>query len=216
MASTADSTHARIVAAARDEFARYGIAGARVDRIAKAARTSKERIYAYFRSKEKLYEHVAAAELAAAADAVHLDPADLPDYAGQLFDYFTAHPDRYRFIAWGRLELAPTSAPASASASAPASASASASASAPVESPYRDAVLGKIATIRRAQEAGDLDSSWDPVDVMAVVSQLAHTWLDQATLAAVADRAATDPALAARRAAVIRAVSAIFPPKPRS
>lgn len=202
MASTADSTHARIVAAARDEFARYGIAGARVDRIAKAARTSKERIYAYFRSKEKLYEHVAAAELAAAADAVHLDPADLPDYAGQLFDYFTAHPDRYRFIAWGRLELAP--------------ASASASASAPVDSPYRDAILGKIATIRRAQEAGDLDSSWDPVDVMAVVSQLAHTWLDQATLAAVADQAAADPALAARRAAVIRAVSAIFPPKPRS
>ncbi|MFG1854950.1 TetR family transcriptional regulator [Actinomadura geliboluensis] len=206
MASTADSTHARIVAAARDEFARYGIAGARVDRIAKAARTSKERIYAYFRSKEKLYEHVAAAELAAAADAVHLDPADLPDYAGQLFDYFTAHPDRYRFIAWGRLELAPASAPAPASASA----------SAPVDSPYRDAILGKIATIRRAQEAGDLDSSWDPVDVMAVVSQLAHTWLDQATLAAVADQAATDPALAARRAAVIRAVSAIFPPKPRS
>ena len=197
MAGT-DSTRDRIVAAARDEFARHGIAGARVDRIAKAARTSKERVYAYFRSKEKLYEHVAAAELAAAAGAVHLDPADLPAYAGQLFDYFTAHPDRYRFIAWGRLELA-------AGDGDPAG-------------PYHDAVLGKIATIRRAQQAGDLDPSWDPVDVMAVVSQLAHTWLDQAGLAGVGRNAAADPAPAARRAAVIRAVAAIFPPTapPRS
>lgn len=195
MASTADSTQDRIVAAARDEFARHGIAGARVDRIARAARTSKERIYAYFRSKEKLYEHVAAAELAAAAGAVRLDPADLPDYAGQLFDYFTAHPDRYRFIAWGRLELARTSA----------------------DSPYRKAILGKIATIRRAQEAGDLDPAWDPVDVMAVLSQLAQTWLDQAEIASVARDAAADPTLPARRAAVVRAVTALFPPKrPRS
>lgn len=200
MASTAsaraDSTRDRIVAAARDEFARHGIAGARVDRIAKAARTSKERVYAYFRSKEKLYEHVAAAELAAAAGAVHLDPADLPAYAGQLFDYFTANPDRYRFVAWGRLELA--GAPDGD------------------RGPYREAILTKIETVRRAQEAGDLDPAWDPVDVLAVVSQIAHTWLDQAEMAAVARRAAADTAPAARRAAVIRAVTAIFPPAPRT
>lgn len=200
MASTesarADSTRGRIVAAARDEFARHGIAGARVDRIAKAARTSKERVYAYFRSKEELYQHVAAAELAAAADAVHLDPADLPAYAGQLFDYFTAHPDRYRFITWGRLELA--AVPDGD------------------RGPYHDAVLTKIEAIRRAQEAGDLDPVWDPVDVLAVVSQIAHTWLDQAELAAVARRAAADTAPGARRAAVVRAVGAIFPPARRS
>ncbi|GAA2117938.1 TetR family transcriptional regulator [Actinomadura napierensis] len=200
MASTesarADSTRGRIVAAARDEFARHGIAGARVDRIAKAARTSKERVYAYFRSKEKLYEHVAAAELAAPAEAVHLDPGDLPAYAGQLFDYFTANSDRYRFVTWGRLELA--AAPDGD------------------RGPYRDAILTKIETIRRAQEAGDLDPAWDPVDVMAVVSQIAHTWLDQAELAAVARHAAADTTPAARRAAVIRAVGAIFPPAART
>lgn len=196
MAST-DSTRDRIVAAARDEFARHGIAGARVDRIAKAARTSKERVYAYFRSKEKLYGHVAAAELAAAADAVHLDPTDLPAYAGQLFDYFTANPDRYRFIAWGRLEMAPEPG-------------------GDVPGPYYDAILGKIETIRRAQKAGDLDAAWDPVDIMAIVSQIAHTWLDQAELAAVARHAAADPTLAARRTAVIRAVTALFPPTPTS
>ncbi|MFG6196426.1 TetR family transcriptional regulator [Nonomuraea sp. JJY05] len=195
MAST-DSTHERIIAAARAEFAQHGIAGARVDRIAKAASTSKERVYAYFRSKEGLYEHVASAELAAAADAVHLDPADLPSYAGQLFDYFTAHPDRHRFILWGRLERATT----------------------PGEdpTPYTGAVLRtlptKIEKIRAAQANGDLDPVWDPIDIMALVAQIAMTWIDQSELGAVAPRTAADPSPAARRAAVIRAVTTLFPP----
>ncbi|RSN54668.1 TetR family transcriptional regulator [Actinomadura sp. WAC 06369] len=194
MAST-DSTRDRIVAAAGAEFAGHGIAGARVDRIARAAQTSKERVYAYFRSKEKLYAFVAARELAAAADAVHLDPADLPAYAGQLFDYFAAHPDRYRFIAWGRLELTGDVSDDPASAL------------------YRDAIRCKVERIRGAQEAGDLDASWDPVDVLALVSQIAHTWLDQGELSAVARCAAADPAPSARRDAVVRAVAAIFPPR---
>ncbi|MET7403936.1 helix-turn-helix domain-containing protein, partial [Dactylosporangium sp. NPDC005572] len=54
-----DSTGDRIIAAAVTEFAQHGIAGARVERIARAARTSKERVYAYFRSKEALYRFVA-------------------------------------------------------------------------------------------------------------------------------------------------------------
>ncbi|WP_373310185.1 helix-turn-helix domain-containing protein, partial [Streptomyces purpurascens] len=43
-----------MLAAAMEEFAGHGIAGARVDRIAKLAKTSKERVYAYFRSKDAL------------------------------------------------------------------------------------------------------------------------------------------------------------------
>ncbi|MEV6034854.1 TetR family transcriptional regulator [Nonomuraea sp. NPDC052116] len=195
MAST-DSTHDRIIAAARAEFAQHGIAGARVDRIAKAASTSKERVYAYFRSKEGLYEHVASAELVAAADAAHLDPADLPSYAGQLFDYFTANPDRHRFILWGRLEraAAPSEVPAA----------------------YTGAVLRtlptKIEKIRAAQADGDLDPAWDPIDILALVVQIAMTWIDQTELGAVAPRTAADPSPAARRAAVIRAVATLFPP----
>ncbi|WP_043633345.1 TetR family transcriptional regulator [Nonomuraea candida] len=202
MATT--DTRDRIVAAARDEFARHGIAGARVDRIAKAARTSKERVYAYFRTKEALYRHVAAAELAEAAGAIHLDPADLPSYAAQLFDYFTAHPGRHRFIAWGRLELAATGA-----------ADASGGAAGDGPSPYRNAIAAKLDRLRRAQRDGLLDATWDPVDIMALVSQIAQTWSDQTELAALAPKAAADPTPAARRAAVIRAVTALFPPHPR-
>lgn len=82
----------RIVEAATAEFARYGIAGARIDRIAKSARTSKERVYAYFRSKEQLYGFIAARELDAVAEATQMDPADLPGYAGRVHDYFVAKP----------------------------------------------------------------------------------------------------------------------------
>lgn len=42
--SSTDATIDRIIAAATAEFARYGFAGALVERIAKAARTSKERV----------------------------------------------------------------------------------------------------------------------------------------------------------------------------
>ncbi|MFF4733954.1 TetR family transcriptional regulator [Streptomyces mirabilis] len=56
----ADSVRDRIVSAAKAEFSQYGIAGARMDRIARGAGTSKERVYAYFSSKVALYRFVSA------------------------------------------------------------------------------------------------------------------------------------------------------------
>jgi len=51
-------TRPRLIAAAREEFAQYGIDGARVDRIAKHAGVNKAMLYYYFHSKEQLYEAV--------------------------------------------------------------------------------------------------------------------------------------------------------------
>jgi TetR/AcrR family transcriptional regulator len=48
----------KILDAARGEFARFGIEGARVDRIARKARVNKAMIYYHFRSKDKLYQAV--------------------------------------------------------------------------------------------------------------------------------------------------------------
>jgi AcrR family transcriptional regulator len=188
-----DSTHDRIVAAARAEFAQYGIAGARVDRIAQAARTSKERVYAYFRGKEELYRFVAAQVLAEIGDAVPLDPADLPGYAAGLFDYFTGHPDRFRFVSWGHLEL-DSGRPGH---EAP--------------DPYGQATAGKVEKIRAAQEAGKIDPTWDPADVCVLVSQIATAWIGLPDVASLGRPGATERAVAERRATVVRSVQALFP-----
>ena len=54
----ADATRSRILAAARFEFSRFGLAGARVDVIAERAQANKRMIYHYFGSKEELFERV--------------------------------------------------------------------------------------------------------------------------------------------------------------
>ena len=54
----ADETRRRLLEAATAEFAANGIAGARVDRIAANAGCNKQAIYAYFESKDGLFEAV--------------------------------------------------------------------------------------------------------------------------------------------------------------
>ena len=58
MVRNAEDTKRRILAAATEEFTKYGIAGARVDRIAAAARSNKAMLYAYFGNKEQLFDAV--------------------------------------------------------------------------------------------------------------------------------------------------------------
>jgi len=48
----------KILIAARDEFAEYGLAGARVDRIARRAEVNKAMIYYHYGSKDELYQAV--------------------------------------------------------------------------------------------------------------------------------------------------------------
>ena len=54
----AEETRRRILAAAKVEFARKGLGGARVDEIAARSKSNKRMIYHYFGSKEKLFTAV--------------------------------------------------------------------------------------------------------------------------------------------------------------
>ena len=54
----ADATRSRILEAAKQEFARLGLGGARVDEIAAKADANKRMIYHYFGSKEELFKVV--------------------------------------------------------------------------------------------------------------------------------------------------------------
>src|SRR5258708_36399713 len=104
MARNAEDTKRRILAAAPEEFTEHGIAGARVDRIAAAARSNKAMLYAYFGNKEQLFEAVFAQMVAAAADAVPFDAADLPGYAVAMFDRYRTDARPARLSDWYRLE----------------------------------------------------------------------------------------------------------------
>jgi TetR/AcrR family transcriptional regulator len=51
-------TREKIIDAARQEFAEHGLAGSRVERVAKRARLSKQLLFHYFSSKQRLYDVV--------------------------------------------------------------------------------------------------------------------------------------------------------------
>lgn len=78
----AAATQAQILDAAEEEFARYGLAGARIDAIAAQTGVVKAMIYYYFESKEGLYQAVMQ-RIAAQLDAAfqQLKPDDLPTEA---------------------------------------------------------------------------------------------------------------------------------------
>ncbi|MBL8377746.1 MAG: TetR family transcriptional regulator [Burkholderiales bacterium] len=95
-----EQTRARILVAARNEFARYGLGGARVDRIAAAAGANKRMLYYYFGNKDALflavlegaYEHIRDAE-----KALHLTEIDPPEAIRRLiaftWEYYLEHPE---------------------------------------------------------------------------------------------------------------------------
>ncbi|MEV0387798.1 TetR family transcriptional regulator [Nonomuraea sp. NPDC050643] len=104
MTYDAEATRQRIFEAAAAEFARHGLAGARIDRIATTARANKQAIYLYFGGKEKLFGQVVRAKVDEICHAVSLDPATLPEAVGRLFDWYHEHPELVRLLLWEALE----------------------------------------------------------------------------------------------------------------
>jgi AcrR family transcriptional regulator len=96
----AEGTQKRILDAARAEFARSGLAGARVDAIAERADANKRMIYHYFGSKEDLfkavledaYSHIRAAERRLELD--RLEPEDAIEALVEFtWRYYLEHPE---------------------------------------------------------------------------------------------------------------------------
>jgi AcrR family transcriptional regulator len=95
-----ERTRARILEAARAEFAAHGLGGARVDRIAVAADANKRMLYYYFGNKDDLflavlegaYEHIREAE-----KALRLTEVDPPEAIRRLvaftWEYYLEHPE---------------------------------------------------------------------------------------------------------------------------
>ncbi len=95
-----EATQRRILVAARQEFARKGLAGARVDVIARRARANKQLLYHYFGGKDGLYLAVLEAaygdirEAEGALDLEHLDPVRaLRRLVEFTWEYYLKNPD---------------------------------------------------------------------------------------------------------------------------
>jgi AcrR family transcriptional regulator len=90
----------RILDAARDEFARYGTTGARIDRIARAARANKRMLYYHVGNKDALYLEVlegAYAHIREAERKLHLGALAPAAAIARLieftWDYFLENPE---------------------------------------------------------------------------------------------------------------------------
>ena len=105
MKRDATATRARIFNAASDEFAQYGIAGARVDRIARSARANKAQIYEYFGPKEELFENVLEHELLRLITEVNTPQRsdEIPEFVGKAFDFHITHPNLVKLLHWEAL-----------------------------------------------------------------------------------------------------------------
>jgi AcrR family transcriptional regulator len=96
----AEATKTRILDAAKKEFARNGLGGARVDVIAEKASANKRMIYHYFDSKEGLFQTVlenAYADIRAAEQKLNLDHLDPQTALERLvkftWDYYLKNPE---------------------------------------------------------------------------------------------------------------------------
>jgi AcrR family transcriptional regulator len=166
----AEQTRQKLLLAATAEFAAYGAAGARIDRIAERAGINKRMIYAHFGSKEQLFETVLEHSLAQLVEAVPLTVDDLPGYAGRLFDYLVDHPERHRLALWRTLESSrPTEAEARSTAE-------------------------KLAALSAARPP---DKEIDPVALLVFIMALVQAWpstygsLAQLTFADAAEKRAS-------------------------
>ncbi|MBI4421486.1 MAG: TetR/AcrR family transcriptional regulator [Gemmatimonadetes bacterium] len=109
-------TRALIASAAKAEFAEFGYAGARVDRIARRAGVNKQLLFYYFGSKTGLYQAVmeGAAGEAVGQAAPETPPAHAAEHLRQayadLFDSLGRNPDLARLIMLDALRATPISA----------------------------------------------------------------------------------------------------------
>jgi AcrR family transcriptional regulator len=181
-------TKRRLLDAATAEFAAFGIAGARVDRIAATAGVNKAQMYAYYGSKSGLFDAVFQEHNEAILDAVPFTADDLPGYAARLYDAYVNDPKLVRLATWNRLERIQ------------------------VGNLLADlAVLTakKYEAIAEAQRVGQLDPAISPADVYSLVIALSLTWgPSSVTYAASHEDSEADHAY--RRAVIEKIVARAF------
>lgn len=183
MQRDAERTKRQILAAAMEEFAERGIAGARVDRIATVAGCNKAMLYAYFGNKDGLFDAVFTVYVELYLAQVGFDAEDLPTYAGRVFDYFEQNPGHLRLATWYRLERPGGT--------------------------QLDAVIAvnaeRLGALGGAQSAGKVSPDFTPVALLSLIQSIATSWSTMNP-----EFKAARPSRGERRKAVVRAVELLL------
>lgn len=101
----AGRTRTKIMDAAREEFADRGLAGARIEAIARRAGLSKQLLYHYFPSKEALFHEILEQKFGQ-PHAPPLESANPGALFRQRFTSATVDPTWVRFLTWEAAERA--------------------------------------------------------------------------------------------------------------
>jgi AcrR family transcriptional regulator len=149
-----EATRARIFEAAIAEFARHGVAGARIDRIATEAKANKQLIYAYFGNKAELFTKVLQKVMLDLAVALPVDPDDIEGWIDRVMDYHAVHPEVLRLLFWEGLEYG--------------------AAELPDESARQEHYRDKIAAIQEGQDQGVLSDAIPARDLLFLLIALAN------------------------------------------
>jgi AcrR family transcriptional regulator len=193
-----ERTMADILEVATREFAEKGLAGARIDAIAAAMRTSKRMIYYYFGSKEALYLAVLEEgyrRMRAMEAEAHLDdlpPEDaLRKLVGHTLDYQWGHPEFARLVQGENIQRAKYLAQSKS---------------------IRKLNVPAIDSLRRVLERGQRERIFrgaiDPVDLHMSISALAvFNVANRHTFSLIFQRDLESPAaLVARRDSIIEMI----------
>lgn len=202
MAWDTEATKEKLKAAATELFAARGPDGTTVDAIAARAGVNKERLYAYFGSKEKLFSLILAEELATLARTVPIESlaaTGVGDFAGRTFDYHVENPTLGRLLLWEGLTLGEDEVPD--------------------ESGRRAYYREKVEAVAAAQADGDLDGDLDAGHLVFMITALAAWWAAVPQVARMLEskrrRTVGRRELAERRAAVVRAATRLAVPPRR-
>jgi len=140
--------------AALAEFAEFGVAGARVDRLARRAGISPGLVYSFYKGKAELFDAVFDHIVELTVATVPIDADRLPEYAGQLHDAGAARPDVLRFLVWYHLERGEIAQRAAVT----------------------KAMAEKAEAIAAAQRRGTVNPDMPAQQLLAVVLAVANMW----------------------------------------
>lgn len=153
-----EAKKARLLEAALGEFAEVGLAGARVERIARRAKISPGLVYSFYAGKQELFDGVFDEIVHRTVSEVPIDANDLPEYAARLHDASLAHPEVVRFLSWYQRERG----------------------AAAQRDTVTESMREKVRAIAIAQERGILTQALGAEQVLALVLTIANLGVQQA------------------------------------